>query len=170
MPANRLDGASRSVSLLVSVLVRYPEVAAVDFHPAHHTIKFTFLLRRRLTGRQFHELAALLTDSLAAFAALEGRTAGTVQVEQQAQSGVTVVSITRDVPSLTQGEISLVVAIMRERWGRLLAADSAETMQEDELMVQEEIIAEMLEDVRANEQERTLTAFRDDGRVVVFNK
>ena len=38
------------------------------------------------------------------------------------------------------------------------------------MMVQEEIIAEMLEDVRMSQHHHNLTAFREDGRVVVFNK
>ncbi|MEW6522096.1 MAG: hypothetical protein AB1445_00755 [Bacillota bacterium] len=164
------ESASKSVSLLVSVLVRYPEVAAVDFDPTKQTIKFTFLLTRALSKQSFRELASKVVDSLEAFNALEGKGAGTVAVHRVRHPGLTVVEVTRDVASLTQAEISLVVAVVREHSGRVLAADGGEAMQEEELAVQEELIAEMLEDVRVSQQGRNLTAFREDGKVVVFNK
>ena len=162
------ESASKTVNLLVSVLVRYPEVAAVDFD--HTTINFTFLLTRALSNRAFQELSARVEDSLAAFNALEGRPTGAVKVDRARHPGLTVIRVTRDISSLTQAEISLMVALVREQFGQVLAADSGEVMHEEELVVQEELIAEMLEDVRLSQQHRNLTAFREDGKVVVFNK
>jgi len=162
------ESTSRNVGLLVSVLVRYPEVAAVDFDPV--TIKFTFLLTRALSNRAFQELSARVEDSLSAFNALEGRPTGMVKVERARHPGLTVVEVTRDLASLTQAEISLMVAVVREQFGQVLAADGAETMQEEEMAVHEELIAEMLDDVRVSQPGRNLTAFREDGKVVVFNR
>jgi hypothetical protein len=43
-------------------------------------------------------------------------------------------------------------------------------MVEEDLLVQEEIIDEMLQDVKDCRQDKNIVAFREEGRVVVFNK
>lgn len=164
------DVNSKGVSLLVSVLLRYPEVGSVDFDPADQTLKFTFLFHRSPGRRRVRRLTALLQDSLRVMHQLENHKPRTIRVESVEDSQLTVLSVLRDVATLSQSEIFLVVNILREHCSGLLVSDQQEMMPEEDMVVQEEIIAEMLEDVRSHQQHHNLTAFREDGRVIVFNK
>ncbi len=164
------DVNSKGVSLLVSVLLCYPEVGSVDFNPVDQTLKFTFLFQQTPSRECIRQVTALLRDSLQVMHQLENHSPRTIHVESVEDSQLTVLSVLRDVATLSQSELFLVVNILREHYREFLVSDQQEVMLEEDMMVQEEIIAEMLEDVRRSQQHHNLTAFREDGRVVVFNK
>ena len=83
---------------------------------------------------------------------------------------LTMVEIRRDVSTLTQEEISLVIALMRMEFRQQLVVDPGDSLYEDELALQDEMIEQMLEDLRESRSDRRLVAFREEGRVMVFNQ
>lgn len=164
------ERANNSVSLLISMLVRYPELATINFDPRHQTLKFTFLLTRVLSEDEFDAFRRRLLESLKAYAWLEGLEVATTEVGLTKYGDVSVVEVVRDVRSLSQGEVSLTIDLIRGVFAPILVVDRGESVQEEELAAQEELIEQMLEDLRESRSDRNLIAFREEGRVLVFNK
>lgn len=162
--------ATNSVSLLISILVRYPEVASVTYNPEATILKFTFLLARPVSVRRFRQLRARLRKSLEVYSGLEGRPCPGVSISATTHGGVGVVEMGHDVHSLSREGLSLIIEVVRTQLGDLLAVEPNPSLLEEDLAVQEEVIEEMLEDLRESGQGRNLIAFREEGRVLVFNR
>lgn len=161
---------SKGVGLLISVLVRYPELSTVNFDPLSRAIKFSFILTRPIEAPEFDRVRERICASIEAYEGFKNRTPSLVEIDKTDFGDIAVIEIRRDVETLTQEEISLVIDIVREEFGGLLAADRNDNLMEEDLLVQEEIIEEMLQDVRDCRQDKNIIAFREEGRVVVFNK
>ena len=162
---------SKSVSLLISILVRYPEVGSLHYDPLTQELRFTFLLTRALSEGETAALRERVVASLEALGHLEGRTMLECHLENSSLGDhLTMVEIRRDVSTLTQEEISLVIALMRMEFRQQLVVDPGDSLYEDELALQDEMIEQMLEDLRDSRSDRRLVAFREEGRVLVFNQ
>lgn len=164
------EHANDGVNLLVSILVRYPEISSLHIIPASQTLKITFLLSRIITAAEFDAVQQRLRKSIEAFNMLEGRDDIQLHIEQSTYEHITLLTIARDMPSLSQEEIALLIATLQEQFGNALVADSSEPVLDEELAVQEEMIQNMLDNVRVQNTKRRLIAIRDDGRVMVFDK
>ena len=161
---------SRSVGLLISILVCYPELGTINFDPRHRRLKFTFLLTRRQTEAEFEALRAKLTASLEAYSLLVDRTFECFELTRSSLGDITVLEVTRDVTTLSREEIALIIELIRESCGSSLVAERSESMMDEDITLQEELIEEMLDDLRETREEKNLIAFREEGRVMVFNK
>ncbi len=159
-----------SVGLFVSILVRYPEVASVTYCRDSHSLRLTFLLRESLSEERSAAWRSLLEKSVRAYTALTGRTVRLFDVQVKVKGTVTVIEMWRDVDSLTQGELSVVLSCAAETFGDRLVVDQVPHIEMDELAAQEEIIEEMLEDLRESRHQPSLIAFREEGRVLVYNQ
>jgi hypothetical protein len=167
---NRREQLTNSIGLLISILVRYPEVATIKFEPKLQTLSFTFLLRALPDLAARTELEALMRDSLAAYQSLEQISMETLTLSLSADEDVGLLEITRDVASLTQGELALIVDLIVDRFGDALIVDDGDSGLEDDYYAQDELIRTMLADLQDGQPERNLIAFRDGGRVLVYNK
>ena len=85
------------------------------------------------------------------------------------EEGLDVQSVTleRDLESISAEEISLVVALMSDHFGRDLASN--EDVPSEESSQQEESFYRSLERVRNAHYETDLTGFRDDMRVLIYS-
>lgn len=160
---------SNSVGLLISILVRYPEVGTIRFDPKLQTLSFTFLLRS-LPDADIGDFEAVIRESLEAYSALEGGAMTTIAVGASLDEGIGILEITRDAASLTQTELALIVELVHDRFEPDLIVDDSDSLVEEDLLAQDELIREMLADLQDGRLERNLIAFRDGGRVLVFNK
>lgn len=159
-----------TVGLFVSILVRYPEVASVTYRRESHSLKLAVLVKSLLPEARASALKDLLGKSIRAYAWLTGRDVRVLDVQVTARQGVSTVELQRDVDSLTQTELSMALTLVRQFFGEELVVDQIPHVEGEELAVQEELIEEMLEDLRDSRQQPNLIAFREEGRVLVFNQ
>ncbi len=160
-----------SVGLLISILVRYPEVGTVNFDPEKRTLRLSFMLNTALIDETWAAYYQHLTECLDAYAKLVKAYSPQVTVEQSQYDNFSLIEIRRDVETLIQEEISLIIAITRNWFGEQLVVDDQETgLPEEEMQVQEELINHLLDNIRQGVYDKSLIAFREEGRVVVFNK
>ncbi|TYO97853.1 hypothetical protein [Desulfallas thermosapovorans] len=164
------DDVTDCVGLLISILVRYPQVASINFDPWRQILRFNFICSRVLNDNEFNEFKTLLLNSIQAYNYLEKKEAVLVEITHQVYDDLTLIEIKRDVGTLSQEEIALVVAVFYQFMGVNLVSDLNEAIIEEDLLVQEEIIEHMLESVRGSVEEKHLYAFREEGKVLVFNK
>ena len=73
----------------------------------------------------------------------------------------------RDIISLSQKEITLIIDLLKEEFGVSLITDEDDLLLVDDMTLHEELVNYMLENVKANIE---LIALRDEGKVVVYNK
>ncbi len=158
------------VGLFVSILVRYPEVASVTYRRESRSLKLAVLVKSLLPEDRVAALKDRLGKSIRAYAWLTGREARVVDLQVTARQNVSVVELKRDVDTLTQTELSMVLAVARQFFGDELVVDQLPSIESEDLAVQEELIEEMLEDLRGSRQQPNLIAFREEGRVLVFNQ
>jgi hypothetical protein len=162
------ERVSRSVGLLISVLVRYPEVGTVRYDPRKQTIRWSVLLTGTLGATEFEQLRTLLVDTLEVYHLLSQRRSAVLEVSQDAYGDLTAINLSRDTKTLSPEEIYMVSELFRERFSGRLVVETVEYAGEDELMAQDEMIQDMLVDLESSRGGRNLIAIREDGRVMVF--
>lgn len=172
MPKYQQDDEQLSdgVNLLISILVRYPEIGTISFDPQNDNLKMTFLLSGIPSPQEFETIRQLLANSVYAYQMLGGVTGTVIDIQLSSYDNVAMVTIVRDVNTLSKGEIALVITLLREKLRERLITDHNESMQEEDLLLQEELIDNMLESMKQRQTVQSLIAIREDGRVLVFNK
>lgn len=165
------EDVTGSVALLISILIRYPEVATINFDPEQQVLKFTFILSKVLDSEEFEGMKIKLLKSIDVFNTLESKKVRLSIIKHNVYDNLTLIEIQRDVDAMVQEEIALIVEFFRSYFPKNLVIEKDESIIiEEELIVQEEIIEHMLESVRSVAGDKRLFAFRDEGRVLVFNK
>ncbi len=165
------DGhVSDGVHLLISLLVRYPEIGTINFDPDNHALKLTFMVYNRELDINMSAIEKLLNNSLTVYHSLEGFSDITVQVELVSTPPLVTIHLVRDIYSLGKGEIELVIAILKDQFADALIVEQNSILVEEELLFQEELIDNMLENVKNEDSGRSLFGIREEGRVMVFNK
>ncbi|WP_371369125.1 hypothetical protein SRRS_24240 [Sporomusa rhizae] len=165
------EQVSDGANLLISMLVRYPEIGTINFNPETNSLKFTFMISGIPTAGDFESVKQLIINSIATYHLLQGITDSKIDVELSKYEQVAMLTIMRDVHTMSQGEIGLTVKLLRERFADRLTADQNDSILEEDLLLQEEVIEDLLESMRKQYNERhNLIGIREDGRVFVFNK
>lgn len=161
---------SDSVGLLISILVRYPEVATIYYDPKAETMKFTFIYNPNDSLDSGAKCIQELQEHLVVYHKLEQKRVKVCELVEHAYQKVSMLEITRDIKSLSQDELALIVSLVTESLGEALVSEDSENLLEEDLQMQEEIIGHMLDSLQYNKQEKNLIAFREEGKVMVFNK
>lgn len=166
------DDLTDSVGLLISILVRYPEVSVINYDPSKQIFKFNFICSRVINESEFNDFKKYFLECMQSFNYLEKKNANLIEISHQVYDDLTLLEIKRDVASLAQEEISLAVQIVCQYWRGNLVSDFDDhaTCVEEDLIIQDEIIEHMLESIKGSVQDKYLYAFREEGRVIVFNK
>jgi len=164
------EDVTSSVSLLISILIRYPEVATINFDPDLQVLRFTFIYSRTLSDTEINGLQERVLSSIEVYNLLEGKEPQVVQLDYKISDNLTMIEIQRDVDTLVQEEIALMVEVFRHYIQNNLVTEESEQLVDEDLVVQEELIEHMLENVKTKSENKRLYAFRDEGRVLVFNK
>lgn len=161
---------TNSVSLLISILIRYPEVAKINFDPDKQILRFTFLYSRALSDTEINDLREKIISSIEVYNQLENKNPQVVILDYKVADNITMIEIQRDVDTLVQEEISLMVELFQQYVKNNLVTEEQEQLVDEILIEQEELIEHMLESVKTKSENKRLYAFREEGRVLVFNK
>lgn len=164
------EEVSDSIGLLISILVRYPEVSTINFDPVKQELKFTFIVSSVLEKDEMVNFIKKVQDSVEMYVELEGHEPTSIHIGHQVCEDFTKFEITRDVTTLTQEEINMVIQLVKMKFTSHLISERNENVVEEDLLMQEELIEHMLESLKLSTAERNLIAFREEGRVLVFNK
>lgn len=162
------ENVSDSMGLLISMLVMYPEIGTINFDPETNNIKITFIMLKIIPESVLEEFRKKILSCLETFHYLESQTTGFLDFNYCYCEDITLLEYKRDVQSLTSDEISLTIAMVRESFNEYLINDNEEV--EEEHLFEEELIGKMLESVRYTVPDKKLIAFREEGRVLIFNK
>jgi len=152
------------IGLLTSILMRYTEVGSVHYWREQHALKFTFMVTQ---PKDVTSLQELLKPALEFFHQLEGRKMRVFDISCRSEENVCVITITRDVDSMTQREVGLIVELLKRKYKQQLIYDEM-YLPEDEQIYQEEMITQMLSSIQNIDMNKNVVALREEGRVLVF--
>ncbi|AEF94306.1 hypothetical protein Desca_1451 [Desulfotomaculum nigrificans CO-1-SRB] len=161
---------THSVSLLISILIRYPEVAKINFDPDRQVLRFTFIYSRVLSEAEINALREKILSSIEVYNLLENKQPQVINLDYKISENLTMIEIQRDVDTLVQEEIALMVELFQQYINKNLVTEEHDQLVDEDLVVQEELIEHMLESVKTKSENKRLYAFREEGRVLVFNK
>ncbi len=161
---------SDGVNLLISILVRYPEVGTISYNSTNQSIKLTFMLAGLPDDKQIDCIVKHITQSLSVYHLLKNVKQSLLTISMNRHEPMSILTIIRDVHSLTRGEIALIISLLRDKVVDLLVTDASEFLVEEDLLIQEELIESMLENMKQKYDHHSLIGIREDGRVLVFNK
>lgn len=159
---------SDSVGLLVSILVRYPEVGTINVDQEEQLLKLTFFVANDIS--ELDSYSVRLYDSLKLFNQLEGRSCRVCEIDLHHEESVVTIEVKRDIESFSQNELNLIVELLEQLFADFLVTDQSEDIPEEELQMQEELIRHMLENLRGKRPDKSIVALREEGRVLVYNK
>lgn len=164
------EPTSRSVHLLLSYAVRYPEIATVRYDPRRQTLRLSFLVVGPVSLEDFQAVERKLKETLDVYHMLEQRSSGVVEVSHEALGELNNIALERDVATLSPEELFTVVEVVRDLFAGRVIAENIDSFGEEELIAQEEIIEEMLVSLAERRSNANLIAIREDGRLMLFHK
>lgn len=156
-------------SLLASLLVCYPEIAAINLEPKTNVVKFIFYLTN-ITKEKLDAFGKILEQSLYTYYFLEKKEVEVYSFSYQALDIYTTIEIQRDVQSITEKEAALMIAVLQEELGSFLVTEEDNDLVIDDFSLHEELIDYLLANAKKTSSNIKLIALRDEGKVLVFNK
>ena len=165
------DGESftSSMSLIVSLLIRYPEIATLRLNPADSSLIFSFIFRHKFSAEEKQAFREELRISLEALALLDQVKPEIIELSFKRQGALSFLEIKRDIASFSPDELSLTIKIINSRYEDKVVKEEDGEAGEEDLLFQEEMIAHMLEELKEVPQKKELTGIREEGRVLIFN-
>ena len=159
------------LDIFISVLLRYPEFNAVKYNAAKGEIKIEVALQGEIEADKQEAFIAEAQKCVALFHKLSSLETGKIKAtfKEYSQSDLTFLSYHRDVESLSEEEVELFAGLLQKSFNELIIRDSGKIIAEDGF--KEQIKENLLYKINS---EKTSTsnflAYRDHGRVLVFNK
>jgi len=167
------ERSSDGVSLLISILVRFPQIGTIHFESKDRILRLNFMLARSVPAEEIKEFQTKLAEHIKAYHHVTGRKPTCVKIEaKQPYEKFCIFSLLRDLASLSKGELSLLISMITERFHDSLIIDDQDSLPDfmDDSGFPDDFIDSMLENVRFQRTGKNLTAMRENGRVLVFNK
>ena len=167
------ERSSDGVSLLISILVRFPQIGTIHFESKNRILRLNFMLARSLSPAEISEVQTKMAEHIKAYHHVTGRKPSCVNFEcKQPYEKFCIFSLLRDLASLSKGELSLLISMITERFHDCLIMDDQDNLPDfmDDPGFPDDIIDSMMENVRFQRTAKNLTAMRENGRVLVFNK
>lgn len=168
--------ASDGVAFLTSLLIRFPELGSATLGPRLGEIRLEFYLDQEIDNTRFSDFVEKFRMSWDLFFDLlraqtsERRISRVVDYPTETRehdSDVEIIRITRDLETLTLEELTMIVALIRERF--IAAIIEGEAVPAAEAKYQEQVLLKSLDKVRQDPFScGSLTGFRDEMRVLVY--
>jgi hypothetical protein len=159
-----------TANLLISLLIRFPEILSVNFDMPNDRCKFTFMLSGKRKREDILCFRRTFRESLETYFDLTGE-AIPYKIEVTFSSKLNLLEIASSTTLLSLEAIQLICGLVSNFFGDALLKDAEcqDNSREDDLTRHEEIIDYLLKASAGTKQEN-LFAFREAGRVYVFDK
>ena len=164
---------SDSVSLLISIMVRFPQIGTVKIDSKKQVLWLNFMLTQSVTAEEIETFQLQMINSLRAYHHITKQAPTVCRIEtKQPYERFCLMSIGRDLSSLTKDELSLIITLLSEHFRDRILLDESEFIAEviDEFGIPDDFIDSILESVKYQPTPKNLTALRENGRVLVFSK
>lgn len=158
-----------TVGLICALLVRFPEIASVRSMPNDGTVRFTFVVSRKLDRAAQRAAVEAINEHVDGFLFLSDESPRTVGVECEADKAMTFVHLTRDLETFSKDELVMLVNVFTDRYKEALVRNPvAEDQIDDDPAAQEELVDFAIDSMRDPKLSKSLVGFREEKRVLVY--
>ena len=166
------EQARPGVQLLASVLVCFPEIAAVSYDPCEGMLTMAFFVCAQLSPAEAEAFTAFLGESIESFHAIEGSVVTAMDFSYERHDGLMMLHLARRMDEVTEREIGLTVQLLTDRFGDALLVDvhGADLPNAEFRQMQHETLDRMLTAVREMPLRDRLVGIRERDQVVVYNR
>ncbi len=160
-----------SVNWLVSVLIHFPEIFALNFNVNKHRFKFSYMVNKELEEKYFFDFKEVLLENLNAYDDIFLKKPANSNAFKTIFNGLTLIEIVREIRTISLDEIHIVNSVMLNQFEQHLISEKSEKLNEfkDDLMRHEELIKHLTINYSSSKQEN-IFAFRQEGKVFIFDK
>jgi hypothetical protein len=150
--------------------MRFPEIMAINFDMPEEKCKFTFMLQGSVSKEEYSLFKRKLSESLDAFSELTSEQL-TVSVRLVRSGKISLMEITSSTDCLCLEAIQLITSLLDMSFPQIIVKDMdiLDTVRDEEMLRQEEIIEYLLSHTTGTKKEN-LIAFRESGKVYVYDK
>jgi hypothetical protein len=160
---------SRGIHLLISLLIRYPQVSTIRFVHKGKAMILTFLLNGKIEEEEYQQFCAKVEDYFMVIQELDPAFKVLGSFQKVEMNGVTLITYTQTLDSLSLLEIRVLTTLIQEHFASYILLDPVE-MRLEEMEAQDEVIEHLLHHLEGINEEQDLVAYRDGGKVFVYNK
>ncbi|NLY37986.1 MAG: hypothetical protein GX044_01630 [Firmicutes bacterium] len=163
---------SYHINLVINILIRYPEIFTVMYNLESSSFNLSYMINKRLTRDKYMELARLLEENLEAYRFFKKKERHPIKLRKKSFSGFTQLEIILPGGSQLNGEIGLITSIMRDNFKGDLISEMRlgdDDLSEEEPVSWDELL-ELLLNRNPDSHAKKLFAFRDSGKVYVYDK
>jgi len=157
-----------SVNLVISLLVRHPELSRVIIKPRSAAIAFFFIVRAVFDSDERSRFERSVIEHVRALRALGRSGKADVAVRFSTGDDLTFVEVERDAKSIRREEIAMLVGLVTQTFGERLVVNPPAEEGDDDMSMQEESVVSALDAVQRSRQRKGLVGFRDDRRVLIY--
>ncbi len=154
---------------VLASFIRYTELSAVKYDAKQDIIKLEIALNRCISDQNRCRFMDRYRQSMELFYKINKIEPSFVDLEFIEKSGITIIRLYREMVYLQEEEIELFVWLLRQEFASLLVKDENDIFAATELSG--DFKDTLLKKIRETGQPyQNIFAFRDEGRVFVFNK
>ncbi|GAC1441040.1 MAG: hypothetical protein NVS2B8_07420 [Vulcanimicrobiaceae bacterium] len=159
---------SDAVGLIITLLVRYPEIATIVSHPKDGTLTLSFAIASPLRRALERNVRESVEEHVRALLAIGRDRPDALVVDCESDAGMSFVRITRDARSFSREELVVLVALLGVTFGAALVRSPATDDDADDDGSADELVDYAIEALRDPAQQRSLLGFREEKRVLVY--
>jgi hypothetical protein len=154
---------------VLSVFIRYSELSAVKYDVKRDMVKIEIALNDCLPEEQVKQFEIRYRKTMELYYRMLKYEPTLVELRSIEKSGITILRIYRDGQTLREEEMELFVRLLRQEFDSWLVRDDNDLVTGD--LLSGEVKKSLLQKIREYRQPyHNIFAYRDDGRVFVFNK
>ncbi len=163
------------IEFIGALLICYPEFYAASYDAKGLSLEINFLLQGEIDEKKLREFPAFLQESIETYHVLEDGiepevSMASVDVGNGEEKGTVLSYITRDLVSLTRGELDMIADLLIDTFGDALVIDKAEGLLEDSFLdMESNVLDKMLGEMPKLHLRQSLTGLREGDRVIVYN-
>ncbi len=155
--------------LLISILLRYPEINTIKIDPQSEELRFSFLLQEVLSKESLQSFQKRLEDSISLFCSLKNEEENIPRLVSKNYGGYSLLEVRCQIFKLSRSLLALVIDL-------ICASFEARMMKEEVrgalygTKEQEELIDDMFSKFKDTDHLQQLIGLRKDGKVMVFDR
>jgi len=157
------------LDIFVSASLKHPELNAVKYEADKELIMFEFALETNLELEARKSFVENVENCLQLFVGLNGIKPTVLKINCLLHSGFTFLYVYRDIKSLSEEEITLLVDLVKREFNHLLIKDRSSIIAEEQY--KRRIMKNLINKMNKGYNSSTnFFAYREEGKVFVFNK
>ena len=161
---------AQTTNLLISLLMRFPEIMSINYDMQKERCKFTFILNDTVNREKYCAFKKMLNESLSVFRDMTDESFF-LSTKITRSGKITLIESTCGAFDLSLDAIQLIISLVDSFFCDIIVRDydAVEMARDEEVIKQEEIIEYLLCNTTGAKKEN-LIAFREAGKVYIYDK